>query len=103
MNRCRGISMSRVSFILLGALCCSTLAKAQSTAAQTGIAQTDANTPAAVLHALDRVVEQNRQLEKQNQELMDQIESLRQVLAKQAASTGPTGTETAPKTEAPAI
>jgi len=102
MNRCRGISTSRVSCILLAALCCSSLAKAQSTAAQTGSAQTDVNSPAAVLHALDQVVEQNRQLEKQNHELMDQIESLRQVLAKQASSTGATGTETAPQTEAPA-
>jgi len=102
MNRCRGISTSRVSFILLAAICCSSLARAQSTSAQTAGAQTDVNSPAAMLHSLDQVVEQNRQLEKQNRELMDQIESLRQVLAKQAPSTGATGTETAPKTEAPA-
>src|SRR3982074_2972438 len=102
MNRCRGISTSRVSFILLAAICCSSLARAQSTAARTDSTQTDVNSPAAMLHALDQVVEQNRQLEKQNRELMDQIESLRQVLAKQASSTGATGTETAPKTEAPA-
>src|SRR4030081_190716 len=102
MNRCRGISTSRVSFILIAALCCPSLASAQSTSAETPGAQTDVNSPAATLHALDQVVEQNRQLEKQNRELMDQIESLRQVLAKQASSTGATGTETAPKTEAPA-
>src|SRR3977135_219438 len=102
MNRCRGISTSRVSFILLAALCCPSLARPQSTAARTDSAPTDVNRPAAMLHALDQVVEQNRQLEKQNRELMDQIESLRQVLAKQASSTGATGTETAPNTEAPA-
>ena len=55
-----------------------------------------------MLHALDQVVEQNRQLEKQNRELMDQIESLRQVLAKQASTaSGATGTETASETQAP--
>jgi hypothetical protein len=102
MNRCRGISSSRVSIVLLAAISCSSLAKAQSTSAQTAGAQTDVNSPAATLHALDQVVEQNRQLEKQNRELMEQIESLRQVLAKQASLTGATGTETAPKTEAPA-
>jgi hypothetical protein len=42
--------------------------------------------PAELLQAVDRLVEQNGQLEKQNQELMKQIESLRRVLAKQGAS-----------------
>src|SRR3954471_10652103 len=102
MNCFRNISTSRVACILLGALCCSSLARAQSTAAQTNSLQTDVNSPAAVLHALDQVVEQNRQLEKQNQQLMDQIESLRQVLATQASSTDATRTETAPPTEPPA-
>jgi hypothetical protein len=102
MNCFRNISTSRVACILLGALCCSSLARAQSTAAQTNSLQTDVNSPAAVLHALDQVVEQNRQLEKQNQQLMDQIESLRQVLATQASSTDATRTGTAPPTEPPA-
>jgi hypothetical protein len=39
------------------------------------------------LKKLDRLVEQNNELEKQNRELMDQIQSLRQILAKQAAAT----------------
>src|SRR3954447_18476109 len=102
MNCFRNISTSRVACILLGALCCSSLARAQSTAAQTNSLQTDVNSPAAVLHALDQVVEQNRPLEKQNQQLMDQIETLRQVLEKQASLPGATGRETAPQTEAPA-
>src|SRR3977135_893798 len=102
MNRCRDISTSRVSFILLAAVCCSSLRRAPSPAARTDSAQTDVNSPAATLHALDQVVEQNRQLEKQNRELMEQIESLHQVLAKQASSTRAPGTEAAPKTEAPA-
>jgi hypothetical protein len=43
------------------------------------------------LKLIDRLVEQNGKLEKQNQELIDQIESLRQALAKQAgqASAAP--------------
>jgi hypothetical protein len=42
-----------------------------------------------LLEALDRLVEHNRELEKQNRELMDQIESLRGALARQAqASAG---------------
>ena len=36
-----------------------------------------------VLHTLDQLVEQNHRLEQQNRELMDQIDSLRQVLAKE--------------------
>jgi hypothetical protein len=39
---------------------------------------------AEVLKDLDRVIEQNRKLETQNQELMEQIESLRLLLKKQA-------------------
>lgn len=45
-----------------------------------------------LLTTVDRLVEQNRQLEKQNQELMEQIQSLRQVLVTQAVAT----TETQP-------
>jgi len=102
MNCSRGISTSRVSYILLAAICCSGLARGQSVTAQTDSTQTDVNSPGAMLRALDQVVEQNRQLEKHNRELMDQIESLRQVLAKQASTaSGATGTETAPKTQAP--
>jgi hypothetical protein len=53
---------------------------------QTQVPQTDNSTASEVLKKLDQLVEQNRQLEKQNQELMDQIVSYRQVLAKQAGS-----------------
>jgi len=76
--------------ILLVATCFSNLANAQSTAPQDGNPDSTAKDPPQLLHALDRLVEQNRQLEKQNRELMNQVESLRQFLAKQA--TGPTDT-----------
>jgi len=51
--------------------------------------------------AVDRLVEQNRQLEKQNQELMEQVQSLRQLLGAQGgtmkAETQPTAKSTAAK------
>jgi len=94
---------SLVFVILLAALCCSSLARAQSAAAQTDSTQSDINSPAAMLHALDQVVEQNRQLEKQNRELMDQIDSLRRSLEKQLSSaSGATPTETAPQADSAA-
>src|SRR5260370_15284944 len=42
---------------------------------------TDARDTAEMLKAIDQLTEQNRQLEKQNQQLMDQITALRQTLA----------------------
>jgi hypothetical protein len=42
---------------------------------------------AQVLHTLDQLVEQNHRLEQQNRELMDQIDSLRQNLAKKVGET----------------
>src|SRR5579884_3406443 len=99
MSHSRRMSTLRVSFILVAAICCSSLASAQSASGQTDSKPADANSPAAILRALDQVVEQNRQLEKQNRELMDQIQSMRQVLAKQAPMAG---TEATPKPEAPA-
>jgi hypothetical protein len=61
------------------------------THAQTGPSISDIDTkPTAnsseLLEKLDRLVDQNRQLEKQNKELMDQINSLREYLAKQNIS-----------------
>jgi DNA-binding protein H-NS len=51
------------------------------------------------LRKLDRLIEQNKQLENQNRELMTEIESLRGVLAKQSGSTTKS-TETDPATQA---
>jgi len=78
--------------ILLVATCCSTLANAQSIAPQNDDPYSVVKDPSQLLHALDRLVEHNRQLEKQNQELMDQINTLRQFLAQQTSAT-----PTAPK------
>jgi hypothetical protein len=62
---------------------CSGLARSQSATPQTDGSTTDQSASES-LKQIDRLVDQNSQLEKQNRELMDQIESLRRVLAKQA-------------------
>ena len=68
------------------------LARSQSATPQTDGSTTDQSASQS-LKQIDRLVDQNSQLEKQNRELMDQIESLRRVLAKQA------GVETGEKPE----
>jgi cell division protein FtsB len=83
-------SRNLVLLILLVVACCFGLANAQSAPTQKDVANADAQNPSQMLHAVDQLVEQNRQLEKQNHELMDQIDSLRQVLAKQARATDAT-------------
>jgi hypothetical protein len=61
---------------------------ATSTQAQTTASQTGNTTASQFLKKLNELVEQNGKLEKQNRELMEQIESLRRVLTQQAAKTG---------------
>ena len=78
------------------------LVSAQTEESQADTASADAQNPSELLKTVDRLVEQNNQLEKQNRELMDQIESLRKVLTKQAAAikteTQPVATSTTAKT-----
>jgi hypothetical protein len=93
MRRSKRISTTRLSLILIATACCSWFAAAQSATPETDNANTK-NT-SELLKALDRLVEQNRQLERQNHDLMGQIESLRQGFATQASSIpNSTGTET---------
>jgi hypothetical protein len=73
---------------------CSGLARSQTATPQTDGSTTDQSASQS-LKQIDRLVDQNSQLEKQNRELMDQIESLRRVLAKQA------GAETEPEEKQP--
>lgn len=68
---------------------CSGFARSQTATSQTGDSRTDQSASES-LKKLDQLVEQNSQLEKQNRELMDQIESLRRVLAKQAGADADT-------------
>jgi hypothetical protein len=93
----RWMAMSRHSLMLLAVACCSSFAHAQTPAPVTDAATTSAKNASELLGKLDQLVEQNRQLEKQNQELMNQINSLRQFLAKQTASkTDTVGNEARP-------
>jgi hypothetical protein len=69
---------------------CSGFARSQTATPQAGDSSADQSASES-LKKLDRLVEQNSQLEKQNRELMDQIESLRRVLAKQAGTEAETG------------
>ena len=91
-------SRNLFSIILLVTTCCLSLANAQSTTPETDRANPDTQNASQLLHALDQLVEQNGQLEKQNRDLMDQITSLRRVLAKQAGATDTTQKEAVPAT-----
>src|SRR5581483_7742028 len=48
-----------------------------------GATQTETKKASDVLNVIDQLIEQNRKLEQQNRELMEQINSLRQSVAKQ--------------------
>jgi hypothetical protein len=63
---------------------CVGLACAQGRVPITENATETAKTASELLKKIDLLVEHNRQLEKQNQELMDEINSLREFLAKQS-------------------
>jgi hypothetical protein len=89
MKRPKWMSILPLLLMLLQT-CCSDFANAQSAAAVTDNAANTAKNASDLTDKLDRLVEQNRQLEKQNQVLMEEINSLRQFLPKQPAS--PTGT-----------
>lgn len=65
-------------------VCCPSFLRARSASSQTETPAATTQTASELLTTLDHLVEQSRQLEKQNQELMNQINSLRQFLAKQS-------------------
>jgi hypothetical protein len=92
---------TRSSFLSISLVvaCCTCLASGQATP-QEELATSAAGDSAQVLHTLDQLVEQNHRLEQQNRELMDQINSLRRVLAKEPGKTPETVQEKAPTTTA---
>ena len=73
--------------VLLTVTALATLAGAQAPAAQNNEAATTVTNAPELLKKLDQLVEQNKKLESQNQELMSEIESLRRGLAKEVASS----------------
>ena len=86
-------------FVVAAAPVC---ANAQA-AASAQTAFPDAQNTNEVLNKIDQLVEQNQALEKQNQQLVDEIQLLRRSLAKETPEIpGPTGTKTAPAPVSPA-
>ena len=92
----------RLLSISIALAACSIYANAQTNASVAGNPTAEEQTTAEVLNKIDQLVEQNRELEKQNQKLVEQVELLRQVLAKIPSTPRATGTETAPATESTA-
>jgi hypothetical protein len=83
----RSSSMLTAALWLIFVLTCrpSSIAQASDPAAgDSSIADTHTS---ELMATVDRLVEQNRELEKQNQALMEQIQSLRQILSTQAGAT----------------
>jgi hypothetical protein len=58
-------------------------------------AQSQSTDPEKLLRAIDQLVEQNRRLEQQNVQLLDQIAALRKMLAAQTAALDPPSVQTA--------
>ena len=89
---------SRFLSILLVVACCTCAANGQATP-QEKHATISTGDSSQVFRTLDQLVEQNHRLEQQNRELMDQIDSLRQSLTKEAGKDAEAGQEKAsPKT-----
>ena len=90
MRSSRWWARSSAFSILLAVVCCTCVAHGQATP-QKEDATTAAGDSAQVLQTLDQLVEQNHRLEQQNRELMNQIEALRQTLAKDRGRTAEAG------------
>ena len=89
-------------FMILAVAACPVCVSAQTTAG-TQTASPDAQNTTEVLNKIDQLVEQNKALENQNQQLLKEIEVLRRSFAKETPGVpGATGTETAPATVSPA-
>jgi hypothetical protein len=77
---------------LLAGYC--TLAGAQTASAPANPANAEALNAYDTLQELDRLIEQNARLEKQNRELMEQVQVLRRLLSQRAATTTPVAAKT---------
>ncbi len=88
-------------FMILAVAACPVCASAQTTDA--GRASPNAQNTTEVLNKIDQLVEQNEALEKQNQQLVEEIQVLRRSLAKETPGIpSAPATETAPATGPPA-
>ena len=102
MSSCERIMKLRLLFMWLALAAYPAYCKAQAAASGTGNPPAQAQSTTEVLNTIDQLVEQNKELEEQNRKLVDEIQILRQILAKTPSTPGATGTETAPATGAPA-
>ena len=95
-------SICVLQFVLLA--CCGRPCFSQSAAPVTDSATKGAKDSAELLSTLDKLVEQNRQLEQQNKQLMDQIDSLRRYLSQHGNATAAVaGKELEPATNSPQL
>jgi hypothetical protein len=95
MERTKCMATARFFLILLVVTCCSNCADAQAPVQITDAATNTAKNVSDLLGKLDQLVEQNHQLEQQNKQLMDQINTLRQFLAKQSGAANDTAAKEA--------
>jgi len=78
---------SEILLLLLLAAAGSGVANSQTAASQADNQSAKTQSSSELLKTLDQLVEQNARLEKQNRQLMDQIQSIRQSLGKQVGET----------------
>jgi hypothetical protein len=74
-------------YVVLVCLCSLSMARAQTDVVPQRPPTSGGQNTSETLKLIDRLIEQNAQLEKQNKELMDQIQSLRQGLQEQTAKS----------------
>ena len=94
--RARSPSVSLV-VVLFAITCCSTVSNGQSTIDSAAAIKINPPTTDEMLKKVDRLVQQNEQLEKQHHELMSEITAMRRALAEQshASSSSYTGPQSA--------
>ena len=80
----RWIATSWILALLFLSATCANYARAQSGPRVDNSSPSNAESAGDTLRTVDRLIEQNRRLEQQNQELMNQLEKLRAVIARQA-------------------
>ncbi len=94
------VATSRFTLILFCVVAWSICSNSQTATPGTGNSQPDAQNTAEVLKKIDQLVEQNKALQKQNKELVDEIQSLRGTIAKTPGSST-TSNETEPPPSTP--
>jgi hypothetical protein len=87
MTRAKRMATSWCLALSLFSALCANYANAQSAPRPEGNAPPKAETTADALRTIDQMVAQNKKLEEQNQELMNELQKLRAVIARQTNTT----------------